>query len=282
MSWFALSLIYVLLASVANILRKIMLRDDRSDAIGSAIIFQFLGAAIVAVFALWHGFIFPPIREYPLNFFLNASLWGLSTLWLFKAYQYIEASEVTILLTLESVVTIIAAQIFLHEKFTPINILGTILIIFAVVFMSYASNKLKFNKGVLYTLGSSLLAGVAIVNDTFMLKHADTLSYLTLGFFLPGVFIFLLRPKVIMKMKPLFKPILFKKNALFTLVFTLAGICFYLALGSGGEASQVNTIAQASVVFTVLFAALFLNERDYLLKKFTCAILVTIGVLLLR
>ena len=57
---------------------------------------------------------------------------------------------------------------------------------------------------------------------------------------------------------------------------------FYFAIKEGGEASQVNTIAQAQVVLTVLFSAMFLNERDHLLKKFFCAILVTIGVLLLR
>ena len=223
--------------------------------------------SIVAVFALWHGFIFPPIREYPINFFLNASLWGLSTLWLFKAYQYIEASEVTILLTLEAVVTIIAAQFFLHEAFTFINVIGTILIIIAVIYMSLGSSKMKFNKGVAYAFGSSIVAGFAVVNDTFMLKHADTLSYLTLGFFLPGVFIFLLRPKVIMKMKPLFQLTLLKKNAIFTLIFTLAGISFYLALGSGGEASQVNTIAQASVVLTVILAAVFLTNVIMYLKN---------------
>src|ERR1700722_7497805 len=281
MSWFVLSLLYVILGSSANILRKILLRDVRSDAVGSAVLFQFMGTIIVAIFAIWHGFTFPPISKYPINFILNASLWGLSTLGLFKAYQYIEASEVTILLTFESVVTILAAIVFLHEKFTSLNVVGTVFIILAVVYMSQTSTKLKFNKGVLYALGSGILAGFAIVNDTFMLKHADTLSYLTVGFFLPGLFILLLRPKVVTKMKPLLQFAVLKKNALFTLIYTIGGIFFYLAISRGGEASQVNTIAQANVVVTVLLAALFLNERDHIFKKFVCAILVTIGVLLL-
>lgn len=282
MSWFVLSLISVVLAAISNILRKILLRDDKSDAVGSAIIFQFMGSLIVSIFAIFHGFILPPITKYPLNFLLEASLWGTSTLMLFKAYQYIEASEVTILMTLESVCTIVAAQIFLHERFTPINIAGTVILMSAVISMSQESAKIKFNRGVLYTLIAALTAGVAIVNDTFMLKHVDTLSYLVVGFFLPGVFIFLTKPKVIKKMKPLFQPALLKKNAIFTFVYTISGILFYLAITSGGEASQVNTITQASVVLTVILASTFLNERTHLLRKFVCAILVTIGVLLLR
>src|ERR1700722_10657110 len=104
MSWFILSLIYVFLGSFANILRKILLRDDKSDAIGSAILFQLMGAVIIGIIAYVHGFILPPIQTYSLNFLFTAGFWGLSTLTVFKAYQYIEASEVTIITTLEAIV----------------------------------------------------------------------------------------------------------------------------------------------------------------------------------
>ncbi|HSX09451.1 MAG TPA: EamA family transporter [Candidatus Saccharimonadales bacterium] len=282
MSWFVFALVYVFLASIGNILRKVLMRDDRTDIVGSSIIFQWVGTLICAVIAFWHGFHMPPVREYPLNYFLTASLWGFATLALYKAYKYIEASEVTILIALESVVTIITAMSLLHETFTLVNAIGTILIIFAVMYMSQVSGNFKFNKGVLYALVYSLLAGVAIVNDTFNLKHADIFSYMVVGFFLPGFFIFIINPKIITKMKPLFQPVVFAKNAVSTLFITLAANSFYLAIANGGEASQVNTIAQAAVVVTVLFSIVALKERDHLLKKFVCAILVTIGVLLLR
>jgi drug/metabolite transporter (DMT)-like permease len=282
MSWFVLSIIYVLFASIANILRKMLLRDEKSDAVGPAIIFQVMGSVIIAVFAFWHGFVFPPITKYPINFFLLASLWGLATLCLFKAYQYIEASEATIVITLEAVVTIVAAGLILHEIFTFVNIIGTAFIIFAVVYLSYTSSKITFNKGVLYAIGYAVFAGLAVVNDAFMLKHVDVLSYLTLGFLLPGLFLMAIYPKVMMRPKQLLQPVLLKKNFIFTLPFALSAVAFYHAIAYGGEASQVNTIAQASVVLTVIFAAIFLKERDHLLKKCVCAILVTIGVLLLR
>lgn len=282
MSWFVLILLSVLLGSSANILRKILLQDDRSDTVGSAIIFQFLGAFFVSIFAFWHGFVIPSFTTYPINFILNASLWGISTLCLFKAYQYIEASEITILSTLEAVVTIIAAVLILHEQFTGVNVIGTILIIAAVIYMARTSTKLKFNKGVMYTLIFATVSGLAIVNDAFMIKHVDPLSYLSIGFLLPGIFILLVNPKVVTKMKPLFQPAVFKKNVIFTFIYSMAGIMFYLSIASGGEAAQAITIVQANVVLTVLLSIFILNERDHLLKKFVCAILVTIGVLLLR
>lgn len=118
MSWFALALLYNVFGSIGNIFRKILLRDDKSDAVGSAIIFQWIGAILCAIVAFWHGFHMPPVREYPVNFLLNMTLWGCSTLFLYKAYKYIEASEVTILFTLESIVTIVTATTLLHEAFT--------------------------------------------------------------------------------------------------------------------------------------------------------------------
>ena len=281
MSWFVLSLIYVVLASFGNIFRKILLRDDKSDAVGAAIIFQWLGCAICIIVAFWHGFHMPPVREYPVNFLLNMTLWGCATLFLFKAYKHVEASEVTILLTLESIVTIVTATSFLHESFSFINAIGAFLIIVSVITLSQVSGKMKFNKGVIYAIASSLFAGVAVVNDTFIIKHSDTLSYLVIGFFLPGLFILITNPTVIKRMKPLFQPVLLLKNFIFTTFITIAAIAFYIAVASGGEISQVNAIAQSSVVLTVLLAAIFLRERDHLLKKFICAILVTIGVLLL-
>src|SRR6478609_8813084 len=104
MSWFIFSLLDVVLGASANILRKILLRDDRNDVYASAVIFQLMGAVIVGIIAFWHGFIFPQIQVYAINFLLVAVLWGLATLTLFKAYQYIEASEVSIITTMEAIV----------------------------------------------------------------------------------------------------------------------------------------------------------------------------------
>ena len=282
MTWFVLAILHVIGTAFANIARKILLKNDKSDAVGAAIIFQFTGCAITAVFAFWHGFVMPPILDHPLNFLIQASFWGFATLTLFKAYQYIEASEVTVLTTLEAVFTIIVALVFLHEVFTGINVIGTVLIIIAVVYLSQTSSKMKFNKGVLFAVIYSILAGVAIVNDTYMLRYADVLSYLTVGFFTPGLFMLAVNPKVVTRMRPLFAPSLLKKNFTFTLLYTLAGIAFFLALATGGSASQVATIAQASVVLTVFLAMAILNERDHIIRKIICAVLVTIGVLLLR
>src|SRR5260221_2115751 len=147
MSWFVHALLYVLLTSVSNVFRKILLRDDKNDLYASAIIFQFLGGIISGVFAVIHGFVFPPLSSYPLNFLLTTVLWALATICIFKAYREIETSEVTIITSLQSIVIICAGIFFLHEFFTISNAIGAFLISISAIVISYGKGKLVFNKG---------------------------------------------------------------------------------------------------------------------------------------
>lgn len=281
MSWFVLALIYVFLASFANILRKILLRDDKIDAFASAIIFQYLGGIIAGIFAVIHGFVLPPLSTYPLNFLLTTVLWGLATLCMFKAYQEIEISEVTIITSLQAIVTIFSGIFFLREFFTFLNSLGAILIIVSVILISQNKGKFRINKGIIYSLLYCLLAGFATTNEAYIVHHYDVLSYLTMAFFFPGTFLLLINPKVLQKMKYVLQPVVLRRNIIFSFVYTIAGIVYLYALAIGGQVSQVGTIAKSSVVITVILATFFLKERKHFVKKIICAILVTIGVLLL-
>lgn len=282
MSWFLFSLAYVFLASFANIFRKVLIRDNRGDVYASAIVFQFLGGIISGIFALIHGFVLPPLSTYPINFFLTMVLWGAATITLFKAYEAIEASEVTIITSFQAIVIIFSGMFFLHEFFTLINILGTVLILISVIVVSQNSGKFIFNKGVIYSLLYCLFAGFATTNEAYMVHRYDVLSYLSVAFFLPAIFLLLINPKSLYKMKQVFKPVILKKNILFTFIYTIAGIAYLYALAIGGQVSQVGTIAKSSVVVTVILATFFLHEKKHFIKKLICAILVTIGVLLVQ
>ncbi|HUQ85298.1 MAG TPA: EamA family transporter [Candidatus Limnocylindrales bacterium] len=282
MSWFFLSVLHAFGMAVANILRKALMKNDKNDPVASAILFQFLGTAIVAVFSFSNGFVLPPIQEYPINFIIQAVFWSLATMFLFKAYKQIDASEITIIVTLESIVTIIAAVFFLKEVFNFVNIIGTIIVLVSVAYISFSSGKMAFNKGVFYAILYSIFAGIAVVNDTFMLNHSEVLSYLVIGWLTPGILLMAYKPSAIKKLVSLLSPKILTGHFIFTFIYVLGGFAFFYALAFGGQASQVNTITQTSVVLTVVLATIFLRERDHLFKKFICAVLVTIGVVLLR
>lgn len=281
MNWLLFSLLSVFCYSTANLLRRVLMKNDTSDPIIHSIVFQFICTMIVGGFALYKGFVLPPFSLYPINFLFQAVLYGLGTVCIFYANKYLEASESTIISTLESVVTIVTAVILLGEIFTMKNFIGALLIILAVIFVVY-EKKFTLNKGILFTLGMSICYGLAITNDAFLVKRSEVFSYLTIGFLTPGLLLLLLYPKSLLKLGYYKDTKTLLKLFLLSFTYSVGAIFFFLALFSGAQASQLTPIGQSSVIVTVLLATLFLKERKNIFKKIVGSIFVFIGILLLK
>jgi drug/metabolite transporter (DMT)-like permease len=213
---------------------------------------------------------------------LASALWGACQVFLFKALQVLEASEVTVISDLRVVVTIIASVIFLGEVFNGWNIFGALLILAASLLVVDFSKGFKFNKGVWYTLAMTLFAGLAIVADSANVQQYDVLAYSTFSNFMSALFILAFYPKALRKWKHFVQPSFLAKMLPLAVFSATQGVLYLLALTYGGNTAQVGTIRQSAVIFTVLLAVIFLNERGKLWQKFIAAILVTAGVFLLR
>ncbi len=282
MQWIVFALISVFGFSLAAIFRRVLMQDDKTDAIASSIVFQFLGAVFIGIFALSKHFIVPSFSEYYLNYFFVGFLWAVATFFQFKAYHYLEASEAIIISTLEAVVVIIAANFFLKEVFTIQMFIGTCLVLSGVILTSKTTKKITFNKGILYSLGFCLFGGLGAVNDTYMVKRvADPMTYLSIGFLLPVFFLIVLRPQSISKIKEVIAFANLKKIFLLTFFYTVGAVTFVFAILRGAEVSQLSPISNSSIILTVLLATIFLGERDHILRKCISTLLVFIGVLLL-
>lgn len=281
MSWFFLILLSVVIVSFANILQKSLMKDDKSDPISYSIIFAFLLGFINLIVALIAGFHFPKLNGSLIFFPIAAVLWGLGTIFYFKALQLLESSEVTILASVRSLITIAASLLFLKETFNLQKLFGTVIVLLSIFIVTNLKHGIKFNKGIYYTFGMTLFYGLAVVFDVLNLRSTDPLSYLAVVNILIGIILLLIFPKAIKKMK-VFANKNFLKKMLPVSVFSSAqAIAYYFALAKG-PASQIAPIGQAQVIVTILLAVIILKERDNLLRKVVAAILVMIGVILLR
>lgn len=281
MSWFVLILLSVLIVSFANILQKILMRDDKSDPISYSIIFAFLLGVINFGVALIFGFHIPAINFNSIFLVGAALLWGVGTIFFFKALQLLESSEVTILSSFRSLVTIAGSLLFLHETFNSQKLIGVAIVLLSIFIVTNLKHGIKFNKGIYYTFGMTLFYGLAVVFDVVNLRYSDPLSYLAVVNILIAIILLLLFPKSVKKFK-VFTNRSFLKKMLPMSVFSAAqAIAYYFAL-SKGPASQIAPIGQAQVIITIILAVIFLKEKDYLWRKVFAAILVTIGVILLH
>ncbi len=278
MNWLVLALVNIVSISIGNLYQRKAMQAEDSDPIGYAIVFQFLLGFAVLLFAMVVGFKLPPIATYPLNFALSAVFYGIGTLCMFQAAKLIEASELTIIAALGSMVTIIASVIVLHENFSLQQALGVLLIFIAII-MVQKKRSLKLDRGAWWGVVGTCLFGLAVVSDVFVIKHFDPVSYAVAMCFMPGILLLCLFPRKI----KVFKPIVSSGRNLFIFVFLYAiqVISYYAALGLGANASQLSPITRAQIILTVLLSAIFLRERDRLWLKLGAAILTTAGVLLI-
>lgn len=281
MDWLLLTLLSVFVVSIANILQKVLMKDEKSDPYSYALVFQFLIAILSLPIAMVQGFQIPIINSNLVFLVIAAALWGGTAVFLFKALQVMEASEVTILSSIRVVITIIASILFLQESFNVLNVLGTILILVSILLVTNLNKGIKFNKGIFYTLVMALFSGLAIVADGFNTKNYDAASYSTIVNFLTATILLIIYPKVLKQWNNYTKPNFLKMMLPLAVFSTIQGLAYLMALAVGGNTSQVGTIRQASIIVTVILAVIFLKERDYLGRKLIAAILVTCGVVLL-
>jgi transporter family protein len=281
MTWLIYTVISVVAASFINLLQKLSMKDENSDPLPYAIALQFSAALICLAFAFAKGFEMPPIKEYPLNFFLEAILYAFGSLFSFKALKLIEASEGTVILSFCSVVTITASAVFLKESLTPQGLLGAALIIISIILVSKLKD-FSVNKGVFYALIAAMFYGLAVVNDAYLLKFSDPTSYTSIAFLLPGVLLSLLYLNSLKKLKGFLRPKSAKIMFLLAFVWSVSAIAFYIAIEKGALASQISPISQSKVILTVLLAAIFLKERDNLPAKIAAALMTIMGVMMIR
>lgn len=282
MTWFSFTILAVFAFAFYYVLSRVFLKQKKSDAISYAVLFNVVCAMLLISVSLSKGFVLPDIKHCWLNLALMGVLYTASQIFIFKASKTIEASELIILSSTRVLWTIGAAMLFLGESFGLSKIIGTALILFSVFFVSYKKKKILFKIGHTYAILAGLCLGLGFVNDAYILRQTDAFSYAAIVFIVPAFLTVLVFPSAITKIRKQLSIKLARNIVLLGGFYSVGITASYLAYQHGGTASQIVPIGQSAVIVTVILSAIFIGERQYLFKKLTAAILVSVGVLLLR
>ena len=282
MDWFLLAMVDVVAYSISNILQRVLMKDQKSDAVAYAIVFQLLCGLLIGIAALLRGFVMPPIAQMPVNFIIMTLLFGFSMVFTFKALKIVQASEMTIISSTATLWTIVAALLFLGESLDINKLVGILLMLGGIVVVFWRKTGLKINKGFIYALLASFFFGLAVANDAFILRQAELFSYYTIGFLLPGLFILVLNLKSLPEIKKLLLSKSLPKMVISAIFYSIAAVAMLMAFQQGGNISQLAPITKFSIILTVLLAAVFLGEKDNFKRKTIAAIMAIIGVFLIK
>ena len=280
MHWLIFGALNVTSISVAAIFQRLAMKKDGSDPVSSTVIFEFLLAIVTGIIALFTGFTLPPAGIW-LKLCAIGVLYGYGGLFFFKAIKTIEASEMSILGSAGTLVTVVLSYVFLHERLSSVQLAGVLCILAAVVVINYSKHTFRLSSGAWYALLGAACFGTAVIIDTFILKSYPAISYMPVGSFLIGVILLISFPKSFGKIIRDAKTI--DSNLIvYSVLYAFAALMFYLPLQYGTYVSQLSVIGRVSIIFTVILSAIFLNERSHIGKKILGAILTTVGIFLIR
>jgi len=280
MHWLIFGALNVTSISVAAIFQRLAMKKEGSDPVSSTIIFEFLLAIVTGIVALFAGFTLPPAQIWP-HLCIIGVLYGYGGLFFFKAIKTIEASEMSILGSAGTLVTVILSYVFLNERLSGAQLAGVLCILASVVIINYRRHTFHLSSGAWYALLGAACFGTAVIVDTFILKLYPAISYMPVGSFLIGIILLISFPRSFGKIIHDTKKI--DSNLIvYSILYAFAALMFYLPLQYGTYVSQLSVIGRVSIIFTVILSAIFLNERSHIGKKIAGAILTTIGIFLIR
>lgn len=282
-------MVYMLLAinvfvfAIARLFQKSFMSKPGADPLAFSILFQIVVASLIlCVKIVTDGLpTYTGVSTFWFEIFTITLLYAGGNIALLKGLQQIEVSTSSIIMSTMPVWSIIASIIIYGQELTWIDIAGTVLIMSAPIIVFFQSSR-PSRAGVLFTLIGSVCFAVATVIDGEVAANTDILSYQTLAFVLPALPIFLYA--LLSKQFSTDKLIYYLKEPKFYIFNTLYAVAAYTLLSAyatARDAAFIFPIASTQIIVTVLLAALFMGERQNLVRKLVATTLAISGVLIL-
>jgi drug/metabolite transporter (DMT)-like permease len=281
MSWFYLALLVIFLNGAESILNRFFLKKEK-DSNAYALLFHIIGIILfLFLFAIeWN---LPSKPEAWLIAIVAAILWTAIAVISFKACRVADVSLKTPIARSKIFWALLFAAIIIGETITLDKIIGSILIFIGILIVSVDLNK-KFggfnDPGVKLTLLFAFLMGIVVVIDKLAMNYFQPSIYGFLQYLLPGIFLFAAIPNRINRMKKLVK----RNGILLIITGMLVPIGYWILLKvyQTAEVSSVIPVLESSVIISMLGGIIFLGERKDLIRRALGAIIVLIGVLIIK
>lgn len=280
MSWQILVAISVVTASVAYLLQRILLHNDKSNPIAYAIVFQALVGVVVGIYALFVGVEIPDFRTLWLPITLTCALFALANITSAIVLQRIELSIFSILLNTRAFWAMLFGVLLFQEHLELIQLFGAVLIFLSICLAVEHKGSLRFDKNILLGLLTGLIYGLAITGLVYVNKRTDEITWATLSFIGPAAMILIAQPGSIKHMPPLFRKKVLLKLLALAFLMGISVSTFLLALQTG-TISLIAPLHATTIIVTVLLAIAFLGERTRLRWKTAAAVVCFMGILLI-
>lgn len=281
MSWQLLTAISVLSLSVSVLLQRVLIHKDKTNPYAYAVVFQLIVGILLMLFAAIYGFKLPNIQNLLLPAIISIIFYGAGHIVYAKTLQKVEASAFSVLFASQAIWIMLLGILFFNESLTILQVVGTALIFISIILPVKRFRTIFADKGTLLGLATGLMFGIAITAWSYVGRHTDTLSWAAISFVGTSLVAFLIQPKSLQHMKPLFQPEVLRRLLLLGVFYAIGSLTMLFAY-KVGTLTIVSPLRQTSIIITVLLALLLLpQERNRIERKITAAIICAAGVVLI-
>lgn len=197
----------------------------------------------------------------------------------YKAQRHVEAGITTLVSNIYTPVTIILASVFLAERLKPIQILGTVTLLCAVIIVTkkHQIKRFRFDKFLLMMIFSGIALGILLTAERGLIKTTGFTTGVLLSWWTQclglGITMFLTKSKTTLTVKDI--------NITGFLRFAQS-LSWVILIAVVANLSLVAAVTTFKVVVIFIAAAFLLKERDDLSRKLFGSFVAVIGLLLMR
>ena len=279
-TWYFNLAIYLVLYVLFTQFYKIATKNSKNDG-ALTILLQLLGGICVLIFMPFFKMQFPTnISTY---IFLGIAIifYAIADRVNTTARRGLEVSVYSILGQLSTVFVIVWGILFFKEEIIIKKLFGAFLILLGNVIVLYKKGKFEWNKYIIFSLLGNLAMSIGISVDVGISDQFNMPIYFALTLIVPALLILLVERIKIKDVVSEFKNGN-KKAILFVGISWGIMIIEMLRTYQFGTVTTIAPLLATTTILNVFVAYFMLKEKDSLWKKVLSALIVLIGIILIK
>ncbi len=273
-------IIYFILYVVFTQFYKVSTRSSKNDG-ALTILLQLLGGIIVLILTPFFDFIFPTDIKVYICLGLAIIFYAITDRINTTARRGLEVSTYSILGQLSTVLVITWGILFFKEQIIFKKVIGSFLIILGNIMVLYKKGKFEFNKYVFFSILGNISMSIAISIDVGISERFNMPIYVASTLIVPALIIGLVEKIKIKDIINEFK--VGNKTAIMVVGATWGTMILQmLRLYQFGEVTTIAPLCAITTILNVFVAYFFLKEKDSLMKKIIAAVIVVLGMVLIK
>ena len=285
MKWLYLTFASVIARAAFGVVTKVISNKVKVSSITLAVLLTGSGAVIALLLSpLLGGISFDGLD----NEWWVASLMVVSSavgnVLYFKGLEKLDASNAQVLFSSILIWGTLFSVTFLGSHFEPLQLIGVLILLGAIVSIQYKKQTALLNTSSLLILGAAVCFAVFQITSAVLSKTISTGTYSFMAYAGGTLIVGLVyRKKVFADIRSVSN----RSNSFLLTIMTGSlsvayAVFAFLAYQIAPDRGVVVLLLTTQVIFGVIFAVIFLKERQNIPKKILAAILAVLGGLLIK